>query len=244
MLGVAAGTLIAAALRQAIALRGQASVIFGSAPSQNETLSALGDEDLDWSRITAFHLDEYVGASEVAPYSFRRYLIDHLFSRRPPRQFHAIDGQAASPEHECERYAALLAQHSPDVALLGIGENGHLAFNDPPADFEDPLSVRLVHLAQSCREQQVADGVFSRLEFVPRTAITLTIPTLIRVPQLFVMVPGPSKARAVKDALLNAISPLCPASILRTHPAAILFLDPDSAAGFTEAVKSPDVAAS
>jgi len=231
---MAAGTMIAAALQEIVADRGHVNVIFGSAPSQNETLATLSRKDLDWSKITAFHLDEYIGASEHVPYSFRRYLFDHLFRDHPPHRFYGIDGEAVSVQHECRRYAALLEEHLPDIALLGIGENGHLAFNDPPADFNDQLPVRLVHLADSCRRQQVQDRTFKRLEDVPLSALTLTIPTIMRVPRLFVVVPGSTKARAVHDTLMGAVSSSCPASILRTHHQAILFLDEDSACCVTQ----------
>jgi glucosamine-6-phosphate deaminase len=230
MLGAAAAAAIGSALKNLITARGRANVIFGSAPSQDETLAALAGEDVDWTRITAFHLDEYVGAAPEASYSFSRYLIEHIFQKRPPARFYKIQGDAAEPERECERYASLLHQDPPDMALLGIGQNGHLAFNDPPASFDDPVPVRVTTLADACRKQQVDDGAFDRVEDVPLQAITLTIPALMRVPQLFIIVPGSKKSRAVRDALQNSVSPYCPASILRTHPAATLFLDSDSAA--------------
>ncbi len=232
-LGAAAGALAAQAIRDAIARHGRASVVFASAPSQNETLAALvAAGGIDWPRVTAFHMDEYLGASAEAPYSFRRYLREHLLSQAPVGAFHGLDGLASDPEAAARAYAALLAANEPHVCLAGIGENGHLAFNDPPvADFSDPLDVKVVELDLACREQQVADGAFRTLEEVPRRALTLTIPRLFRIPKLIVSVPGARKRAAVQAAVQGEITTACPASILRRHPDAHLFLDRESAAG-------------
>jgi glucosamine-6-phosphate deaminase len=217
-------------MRSRLQQSGRAVVIFGSAPSQNETLEALGAAPaLDWGRVIAFHLDEYVGTPADAPHSFRRYLAEHLFRWAHPGIFHGIRGEADDPLPECARYTRLLDETPPDIALLGIGENGHLAFNDPPCDFDTAEVVRVVDLAESCRRQQVNDNAFVSLDNVPRRAITLTIPTLMRVPLIFVMVPGIAKAEAVHCALERLISPSCPASILRRHSNAAMFLDRDSA---------------
>lgn len=229
-LGVAAGKAIASALRETIATNGRVTVAFAAAPSQNETLAALAAEPgIAWDRVTAYHLDEYAGASADAPFSFRRYLREHLFHRVTPAMFHAIRGEAEDPAAECERYAALLPAGGFDAALLGIGENGHLAFNDPPCDFADPSPVRLVALAESCREQQVHDGAFAKLADVPTHAFTLTVPVLMAARRVFVMVPGQTKAEAVAATIEGPLSHECPASILRTHPRAALFLDAESA---------------
>jgi glucosamine-6-phosphate deaminase len=233
-LGNAAGEAIAQSIRDSIAARGRVAVIFGSAPSQNETLATLGaSPGIDWDRVTAFHLDEYVGASADAPYSFRRYLEDRLFTLARPGVFHGIRGESSDAEAECARYADLLRQVRPEIALLGIGENGHLAFNDPPCDFEDPQYVKVVRLAESCRCQQVHDGAFPALDQVPERAITLTLTAILRVPRLFVIVPAASKAAAVRAALESPVTPLCPASILRTHAQVRMYLDRDSASALT-----------
>lgn len=230
-LGLAAGKAIAEALRGKIAANGGANVAFAAAPSQNETLATLVTEPgIDWKRVTAFHLDEYAGAKPDSPWSFRRYLQDHVFQYVSPRIFHGVRGEAEDPQAECARYAALLPAGGFDIALLGIGENGHLAFNDPPCDFADPMPVRLVKLDEICRKQQVRDGAFPTLDSVPTQAFTLTVPALMSAHEVFVMVPGPAKAVAVAASLDGPLTNECPASILRSHPRAKLFLDRDSAA--------------
>ena len=234
-LGVAAARVVAAHLHEAIATQGRAAAIFASAPSQNEFLAALRAEPgLEWKRITAFHLDEYIGVGPEHPASFRRFLLDRLFSHVQLGAFHGLDGRAADPVAECRRYAALLRQEAPSLAILGIGENGHLAFIDPPlCDFADPSDVRVVELDEPCRRQQVNDGGFPRLEDVPPTALSLTIPRLLAVPRAVAIVPGPAKRAAIAAALDGPATPACPASILRRHPHATLFLDEASAAGLT-----------
>jgi glucosamine-6-phosphate deaminase len=235
-LGVAAARVVAAHLREAIAARGRAAVIFASAPSQNEFLAALRAEPvLEWKRITAFHLDEYIGVGPEHRASFRRFLRDRLFSHVEIGAFHGLDGCADEPAEECRRYAALLHQEAPTLAILGIGENGHLAFIDPPfCDFADPADVRVVELDEPCRRQQVNDGGFASLEEVPRTALSLTIPRLLAVPRAVAIVPGPAKRTAIAAALDGPVTPACPASILRRHPHATLFLDEAAAAGITD----------
>ena len=217
-------------------------MIFAAAPSQNEFLETLrGAEKIDWKRVTAFHMDEYLGLSADAPQSFRRYLKERLFDRVHPGEVHLIAGEAPSPEEECARYAHLLAEAPIDIVCLGIGENGHLAFNDPPvADFADPKMVKVVELDEACRRQQVHDGCFARFEEVPTHAITLTIPVLLSGGWLYCVVPGPTKREAVEKALTSPISPACPASILRTHARARLYLDRDSAGGLGEAGGTTD----
>ena len=178
----------------------------------------------------AFHLYEYVGASADSSHSFRRYLVDTLITKVKPAAFEALRGEAENLHAECARYTAQWLAAPPSVGLIGIGENGHIAFNDPPdSRFDDPATVRLVELTETCRVQQVHDGTFPTLEAVPTAALTVSIPAIQRVPHLFVMVPGIRKAEAVKAALEGPISELCPASILRHHPDATLFLDRDSA---------------
>jgi len=232
-LGRAAGVAVAAKLRELLGQQTRVRMVFAAAPSQNEFLETLSAaEGIDWKRVTAFHMDEYLGLSAEAPQSFRRYLKEHLFDRVHPGEVYLLRGETPSPEEECGRYADLLAEAPIDIVCLGIGENGHLAFNDPPvADFADPKMVKVVQLDEACRRQQVHDGCFARLEEVPTHAITLTIPVLFSGGWLYCVVPGPTKREAVKNALTGPISTACPASILRIHPRARLYLDRDSAGG-------------
>ncbi len=226
-MGSAAARSAAQIIRRA-SDRGEAQVIFACAPSQNEFLDGLVERALDWSSIVAFHMDEYVGLDAAHPQSFRRYLQEHLFARvGKPKAFHGIHGEAQDLEEECIRYGAQLAAREPiDLVCMGIGENGHLAFNDPPvADFRDPQFVKIVALDETCRQQQVNDGCFPTLDAVPTQALTLTIPALLFAPEISCVVPGERKAAAVRDALLGPISTSCPASILRTHPRAVLHID-------------------
>jgi glucosamine-6-phosphate deaminase len=229
-LGAAAAAAVAAEIRSLIAERGRAVGIFAAAPSQIETLTALVQaQGIDWQRVTAFHLDEYLGFEETRTQSFRCFLRQHLLSEVAIGTFYGIRGEASDPAAECARYAALLRADPPDFALLGIGENGHLAFNDPlVADFDDPLLVKVVTLEDACRRQQVHDGAFAALHDVPQRAITVTIPAIVRVPKLLLAVPGARKRKAVQAALQGPLTPACPASILRNHPEAHLFLDQDS----------------
>ena len=237
-MGRAAAALISSSIHHLIERDGRAAVVFASAPSQSETLAALREDPrIDWPRVTAFHLDEYAGVGADHPASFRRFLQERLFDHVAITAFHGLQGEAHDLDAECRRYADLLEAERPQLALLGIGENGHLAFIDPPVcDFDDPADVRLVELDAICRQQQVNDGSFARLGDVPTTALSLTIPRLMRIPRLVAIVPGPAKQRAVKGAVDGPIETACPASILRTHPDATLFLDRASAAlleGFT-----------
>ncbi len=229
-LGLAAGKAIAAAMRERIDANGNVTMAFAAAPSQNETLATLvAEPGIAWDCVTAYHLDEYAGATADAPYSFRRYLHEHVFEHVKPAEFNGIRGEAKKPDAECDRYAALLPEEGFDIALLGIGENGHLAFNDPPCDFDDPDDVRVVELDEACRVQQVNDGAFATLDDVPTHAFTLTVPALMNARQVFVMVPGSRKAAAVALALEGPFSERCPASILRTRARVALYLDRDSA---------------
>lgn len=229
-LGRAAGQAAAATLRELLATK-PVSVIFAAAPSQNEFLETLVAEGgIDWSRVTAFHMDEYVGLPGSAPQSFGRWLKDRIFAKVRPGRVHYLDGMAPDPDRECARYSELLKAAPPDVTCMGIGENGHLAFNDPPvADFEDPVAVKVVELDLASRKQQVNDGCFAALDAVPKTAMTLTIPTLLGARWIYCMVPGPRKAPAVKRTLEGQVATECPATILRRHDRAVLFLDKDSA---------------
>jgi len=230
-MGAAAAESAAGEIRRLLSETGEANVVFSSAVSQSEFLAALGaDSTIDWTRVTAFHVDEYAGMSEDHPASFRRFLKDHLFHRVPVRRFHTLEGQAPDLSAECERYAALLRSHPPSLAILGIGENGHIAFNDPPVcRFDDPFDVKLVQLDHACRMQQVHDGAFARLEDVPMVALTVTVSRLMRIPRAVVVVPGPAKREAVRRTLEGPVETACPASILRRHRDATLYLDSESA---------------
>jgi glucosamine-6-phosphate deaminase len=206
-------------------------MVFASAPSQDEFLATLSCRtDIAWDRVVAFHMDEYIGLPADAPQSFGRFLRERLFDKAQPGEVHFIDGQASDPEAECHRYTGLLQAHPVDIVCAGIGENGHLAFNDPHvADFSDPLLVKVVELDKVSRTQQVHDGCFPDLESVPTHALTMTMPALTAARSVFAMVPGPTKAQAIRDTLEGLIGPHCPATILREHPDAVLFIDQDSA---------------
>ena len=208
------------------------AIIFATGASQLATLNALITRaDVPWKEIEGFHLDEYVGISENHPASFRRYLRERLTQRVPMGKFFEIQGDAPDPDLICSQYAQRLQAAQPQLCLLGIGENGHLAFNDPAeANFGDPLDVKIVDLDTECRQQQVAEGWFSGLEEVPKQAITVTIPVLMRVPRLIVSVPGPRKATVMRRTVEEALSTACPATILRHHPDVTVYLDRDSAA--------------
>lgn len=231
----AAARATAAYLRDVIAMQGEARVIFGCAPSQDELLMALLDPSicgigLEWSRVTAFHMDDYVGLSGDHPQSFRHYLRRHLLGRVRVGRFHAISAEDPDSAAACARYAALLSEKPIDLICAGFGENGHIAFNDPPvADFDDPASVKIVELEPSCRQQQVNDGCFASLDDVPRYALTVTVPVFRQARRLSAVVPGNRKAAAVRAALRDSIAPACPASILRMHPNATLYLDAEAA---------------
>ncbi len=229
-LGTAAARAVAERMRALLDDRPEISMVFAAASSQNEFLAELCAQDLPWQRVVAFHLDEYVGLDRQAPQGFGNFLRQRLFDVVRPGQVHYLDGNAPDLAAECRRYAALLAEHPLDVACIGIGENGHVAFNDPPvADFADPLAVKAVELEERCRWQQVHDGCFATVDEVPTHALTLTVPTILRAEWLYCVVPAASKAQAVAATVRGPISTACPASALRHHPRATLFVDPDSA---------------
>lgn len=234
-MGQAAAQFAAGVISSAYQERGEARVIFACAPSQNEFLSALVSPNkcgvaLEWDKVVAFHMDEYVGLSASVTQSFRHYLRSHLLDWVPTQPtFHPIQGEAPSLQNECTRYARIFGEKPIDLVCLGIGENGHLAFNDPPvADFGDPQIIKVVKLDDACRHQQVNDGCFATFDSVPEQALTLTIPALCSARHVCAVVPGPRKAEAVRAALLGPVSTFCPASILRSHPHAVLHLDQES----------------
>lgn len=228
-MGQAAAAEATQALREVIDARGVCNVIFAAAPSQNEFLDALCESDVDWSKVNAFHMDEYIGLSEDAPQGFGNFLKRAIFQRVPFRHVYTIQGGAEDIDGEIARYSALLQDNPPDLVFMGIGENGHIAFNDPHvAHFDDVCSMRAVELDETCRRQQVNDGCFAALEQVPTHALTLTVPTLVSAARLFCMVPAATKADAVGKTVLGEIRETVPASILRMHSCATLYIDRDS----------------
>ena len=231
-MGAAAAKDIKNKFAELLAKKKEINVIFAAAPSQNEVLEALvADASIEWNRINAYHMDEYIGLDANAPQGFGNFLHAHIFERVPFASVNCIDCSATDADREAERYSQLLDSNLADVVVMGIGENGHIAFNDPPvADFNDPKTVKAVKLDEICRQQQVNDGCFAKLDDVPTHALTVTVPALTRAPYLFCIVPAPTKAWAVKETLTGSIDEHCPASVLRTHGNAILYLDRDSAA--------------
>ncbi|MDM5340521.1 glucosamine-6-phosphate deaminase [Fictibacillus enclensis] len=231
-MGIEAASDVADKIIELLSKQSEVRMVFAAAPSQNELLAALVHHPaIDWSRVIAFHMDEYAGLAVDSPQSFGYFLTTNIFSKIPFKRTYVING--TNPSHEeCRRYAELINEKPIDIVCLGIGENGHLAFNDPPvADFKDPETMKEVELDEACRQQQVNDGCFAAFDDVPKTALTLTIPALISGHFLFCVVPGPTKATAVHQTLNGEISERCPASILRTHPNCILYLDSDSYGG-------------
>jgi len=231
-LSVVAGEEVATAINKAIKARGSARIILASAPSQDGLLTVLTSprSGIPWELVTVFHLEEYVGVPADHTQSFRSYLTRKFLARVKPAAFHGIRGELADAYAEVIRYERLLADAPIDVVCCGMGENGRLAFNDPQtADFNDAADVKIVQLEESDRAQQVHDKRFARIEEVPHQAITLTLPRLMKCESLFCVVPGPLKADAVKECIEGRVAPHHPASIMRRHPAATLFLDEDSA---------------
>ena len=231
-LGAKAARAGAERIRQALEQSGQAHIILATGASQFEMLDHLvGAEGIDWSQVTAFHLDEYIGLPESHPASFRKYLRERFAERLPTPidQFHYINAED-DPEAECERLGRLITPVNIDVAFIGIGENGHLAFNDPPADFETDAPYLVVQLDEACRRQQMGEGWFEALEEVPEQAISMSVRQIMKADALICSVPDERKAEAVKGAVEGPVTPRMPASILQTHPNCHLFLDSSSAA--------------
>ncbi len=228
-LAAAASCEAARAIRHALAAHERAAIVLATGNSQIQFLSRLADEDVDWSKVSILHMDEYVGLGEDHPASFRRYLTEHIVERVRPAAFYGIRGDAPDLAAEVARYRALLERERPDLCVLGIGENGHLAFNDPPADFGTNEVVHEVTLDERCRQQQVGEGFFPDIESVPPNAITLTVPALLLPPRVIAVVPERRKAAAVRAALEGPITGQCPASALRTADNAVLHLDREAA---------------
>lgn len=231
-MGAAAARDLSAKIKELLKTKSELNIIFAAAPSQNEVLASLvADKTIPWKKINAFHMDEYLGLDAEAPQGFGNFLRDRIFSLVPFKSVNYIDVSAKDPDDEAERYGKIIDSHPTDIVVMGIGENGHIAFNDPPvADFNDKKTAKSVKLDEVCRQQQVNDGCFEKLSDVPTHAITLTVPTLARAPWLFCVVPAKTKAEAVKNTLCGEIGEHCPATILRTHGGATLYLDQDSSA--------------
>ena len=237
-MGEAAARDIKECILSLLEVKETVNMIFAAAPSQNEVLYALAtDKEIPWNRVNAFHMDEYIGLSADAPQGFGNFLREHIFGLTDFKSVNYMDVTASDVDKECERYASLLAEYPTDIVVMGIGENGHIAFNDPPvADFNDKKVVKPVKLDEICRNQQVNDGCFVRIEDVPRTAITLTVPTLFAGDSLFCIVPAKTKAKAVRATLCDDINEKCPATILRRHKRATLYLDGDSSSLLKESL--------
>jgi glucosamine-6-phosphate deaminase len=229
-LGIAAADNMVEKIQEILGSREYVNIIFASAPSQNEFLAELVRKPVEWSRVNAFHMDEYVGIGLNAPQGFGNFLKERLFDKVSCHEVHYLNGIASDLNEECKRYAALLEKNATDIVCLGIGENTHLAFNDPHvADFNDPEIVKIVDLDQDCRLQQVNDGCFSHINEVPTHALTITMPALFKATNAFAVVPGELKANAIYHTLNSEISERYPSTILRKHPNAILFIDENSA---------------
>jgi glucosamine-6-phosphate deaminase len=229
-LGAAAAQILTEKISELLKTNEYINIIFASAPSQNEFLAELLHKNIEWNRINAFHMDEYVGLHPDASQGFGNFLKDRLFSKVSCREVHYLNGNAANIQDECKRYSDLLIKYPTDIVCLGIGENTHLAFNDPHvADFNDPLIVKVVDLDQDCRSQQVNDGCFATIDDVPTHALTITMPALFKSTFAYAIVPGKFKANAIFHTLSSDISELYPSTILRRHNHAVLFIDEDSA---------------
>jgi glucosamine-6-phosphate deaminase len=224
--GEAAALFVERKIKDAIESKGFANVILATGTSQFAFIEALKKKSIAWEKIRVFHLDEYKNLSDAHPASFRKYLKERILNIVKPAHVHLIDGDAEDLEGMISNYEELLKENPVDIACIGIGENGHIAFNDPPvADFNDPKLVKVVELDEACRKQQFGEGWFPTLDDVPKHAVTLTIPAIMQCKAISCMVPGERKARAVADAIHGPISTSCPASILRQHPQTQIFID-------------------
>lgn len=235
-MGKAAAEAISEKIKELLETKDHVNIIFAAAPSQNEVLHYLvEDKSIDWSKVCAFHMDEYIGLPEGAPQAFGNFLKDHIFGLVPMKKVNYIDSTATDVNAECERYTKILAENPTDIVVMGIGENGHIAFNDPGvAKFVDPKAVKPAELDLVCRTQQVHDGCFKQLSDVPEYAITLTVPTLMSGKYLFCIVPASTKAHAVKLTLEGEITEMVPATALRMHDNARMFIDAAAAAELSE----------
>lgn len=231
-MGKAASEDIAIAIKALLSQKEEINMIFAAAPSQNDMLLHLCErDDIEWERINAFHMDEYIGLRPDAPQCFSNFLKKYIFDLKPFKSVNCINAAASTPEEECKRYSGLLKEYPVDIVCMGIGENGHIAFNDPHvADFNDKALVKPVSLDEVCRMQQVNDGCFASIDEVPKWALTLTVPALMNATYNFCVVPASTKANAVKRTVEGEINEECPATILRQKDNAILYCDADSSA--------------
>jgi glucosamine-6-phosphate deaminase len=238
-LGQAAAEQAAAAIRRAIVQRNHARIIAATAASQLEFLDFLTKApDIDWPKVEAFHLDEYIGLSASHPGSFRKMLLEQLVEKTGIANYHLLDGDAADPLEVVQRVGKRLASLPVDIAFLGIGENGHIAFNDPPADFKTEEPYILVDLDEACRQQQVGEAWFADISQVPKQAISMSARQILKAREILAVVPGPRKAKAVKACVEGAVSPMAPGSILRTHPNVTIYLGKNSASLLGPALQS------
>ncbi len=225
-MGEKAASFVADNLNQALREKGRANLILGTGASQFPLLEVLLKKDLDWARINLFHLDEYIGLSDIHPASFRKFLRERVAEKVNPKNVYYLNGDADDIDAEIQRYEKLLKSNPIDVACIGIGENGHIAFNDPSvADFNDPEYVKVIERDEACRKQQVYEGWYPSMEFVPKNAVTLTVTAIMDCKVLCCTVPDERKSNAVYNTLSGEIDTSCPASILRKHDSAVLFLD-------------------
>jgi len=237
IMGREAANEAAALIKKLLEEKAEVNIVFAAAPSQNEFLASLSTaEGIDWGRINAFHMDEYIGLHKDAPQGFGNFLRDRIFGKLPFKSINYLNGNAENAEEECKRYSGLLKAFPTDIVSMGIGENGHIAFNDPHvADFEDKEMVKVVELDERCRNQQVNDGCFKTINEVPTHALTLTIPALLAGKYIFCVVPGSTKTEAVTNTVKGEITTACPASILKKHSNAVLYVDRDSGRNILQA---------
>jgi glucosamine-6-phosphate deaminase len=230
-LGKKAGKTAAALIKKTIAGKGYANIILATGASQFETLNQLlAEKDIDWDKVTMFHLDEYIGLPESSPASFRKYLKERFLKKAPPLKASYLINGESDPENECNRISRIIEKHPIDVALVGIGENGHLAFNDPPADFDTMQPYIIVNLDEQCRNQQYAEGWFNSVNDVPQQAISMSVTQICKSEHIVCSVPDSRKARAVRDCMEGPVNNMFPASILQFHRNCTFFLDKSSAA--------------
>jgi glucosamine-6-phosphate deaminase len=235
-LGQSAGRMAATLINAAIKEKGQANIILATGASQFETLNTLLNENVDWSKVVMFHLDEYIGLPESSPASFRKYLKERFLEKVAPlKAVYLVNGEA-EPQGECQRLGKIISEHPIDVALVGIGENGHLAFNDPPADFDTEEPYIVVDLDAACRQQQFGEGWFATINDVPRQAISMSIKQIGKSKHILCSVPDTRKAKAVKNSLQTEVSNMVPASILQLHADTTFFLDKFSASMLSQPV--------
>ena len=231
-LGEKAAITGAGLIRKAIQTNGAANIIVATGVSQFEMLNELIKQEVDWSKVTGFHLDEYIGISEKHPASFRKYLKERFVDKISLRQFHYVDGET-DPYSECRRVGEIISKHPIDVAFVGIGENGHLAFNDPPADFETEEPYLVVNLDEKCRRQQLGEGWFPTFDDVPEQAISMSVKQIMKSNVIICSVPDVRKADAVKGSLEGTVTPMVPASVLQQHEAVWIYLDKESSSLLT-----------